>query len=137
MKTQPNQQAISQASAMSPIELQQLDLPVEVAMMAELQDLEYWARTVHEMMYQTNPRLMDQLHTQGKLTQYLESQQSHLSEEARKLEKAWRQNNPLDPKEPHLSRSQWLNQAKIYARETLRNEVALSLVALALEQPAA
>lgn len=136
MRNQPNQQLLSQGK-MSKIELQQLDLPVEVAMLPQLQDLEYWARTVHEMMYHTNPLLMDQLHTKGKLLQYLESQQSRLSEEARELEKSWRKSNPLDPQKTHLERTQWLNQAKVYAREILRNEVTLSLVALEREQSAA
>ena len=108
----------------------QLAMPVEVSMMATLERMSFWARTVHELMYESNPQMMITLHENGKLIEYLDNQQTLLNEAARQLEKEYRRNHPLSPTAPHLARAAWLNQAKSYSQEILLAEVSASLSAL-------
>jgi hypothetical protein len=124
-----NQQSREQAALEA-----QMMMPIEASMMPELEPMEFWSRTVHELMYAANPQMMLALFQEGKLTTYLDNQQELLSEAARALEKQYRQMNPLPPTATHIERTSWHKTAQSFSRETLLNEVSLSLIALSEEQ---
>jgi hypothetical protein len=101
----------------------QLAMPLEASMMAVLEPMGYWARTLHGLMYEINPLMMLSLHEAGTLSNYLGEQEELLIDKARSLEKAYRRQNPLDQSAAHLTRAQWHNQAKSFAAETLLNDL--------------
>jgi hypothetical protein len=116
------------------IQYHQLAMPLEITLMMELEPMDYWARQVHELMYDLNPKMMIDLHSANKLISYLETQQELLSQAARQLEKQYRKQNPLSQDATHLVRTQWLNSAKEFSRQTLLSEVTQSLEALSQAQ---
>lgn len=101
----------------------QLGMPLEASMMAVLEPMGYWARTLHTLMYETNPQMMLSLHEAGTLSSHLSEQDELLIDQARLLEKEYRRKNPLEHSATHLTRAQWLNQAKSFAAETLLNSL--------------
>jgi hypothetical protein len=113
-----------------------LEMPFEAQLMPELGDLPFWARTVHEVLFQVNPARIVEMSKAGTLQTYLHNQQEKLSDEARALEKAWRKANPISDSVSHLDRAAWLNHAKQSAREQLIDELSKSLSALSLESGA-
>jgi hypothetical protein len=108
----------------------QLAMPLDAAMMAVLEPMGYWSRTLHTLMYETNPQMMLSLHEAGTLSSYLSEQEELLIDQARNLEKAFRKNNPLEPSVTHLSRTAWNNQAKSFAAETLLNNLSQQMQTL-------
>ena len=101
----------------------QLAMPLEAAMMAVLEPMGYWARTLHTLMYETNPQMMLTLHESGTLHSYLSEQEELLIDQARLLEKEYRVKNPMEQSATHLTRAQWYNQAKSFAAESLLNSL--------------
>ncbi|MFA4834537.1 MAG: hypothetical protein WC749_00495 [Dehalococcoidia bacterium] len=101
----------------------QLAMPLEASMMAVLEPMGYWARTLHNLMYENNPQMMLTLHEAGTLSSYLNEQEELLIGQARQLEKEYRIKNPLQQPVAHLTRAQWYNQAKSFAAESLLNSL--------------
>uniref|UniRef100_UPI00398AE6D1 TnpV protein n=1 Tax=Stutzerimonas frequens TaxID=2968969 RepID=UPI00398AE6D1 len=110
-----------------------LSMPMEATLMPELQNLPYWARMTHEILMEVNPAKLSELANSNQLESYLKQQQARLSEEARKLEKQWRSQNPLGQEANYFQRTSWLNHCKQYAREVLIGDLTKSLAALANE----
>ncbi|MDU4254448.1 hypothetical protein [Pseudomonas sp.] len=110
-----------------------LSMPIEANLLPELQNLPMWARHTHEILLQVNPEMVTKLAQENKLESYLQQQQVRLSQEARVLEKEWRQTNPLPHNADFFQRTSWLNHSKQYAREVLIEELTKSLTALATE----
>lgn len=113
-----------------------LSMPIEANLLPELQNLPFWARATHEILMAVNPAKLTELASSNQLETYLSQQQTRLSEEARKLEKQWRQQNPLSPQADYFKRTSWQNHSKQHAREVLIDELTKSLAALANESSA-
>lgn len=104
-----------------------LSMPMEANLLPELKGLPFWARMTHEIMLSVNPGMLKDLALANKLDAYLKKQQGQLSEEARKLEKEWRKNNPMSLSADYLQRASWMNHSKQAAREVLIEGLAKTL----------
>lgn len=107
-------QELSNESALQEL---QLAMPLEAAMLAVLEPMGHWGRTLHSLMYEINPQMMLTLHEEGRLSIFLSEQEDLLIDKARHLEKDYRLQNPMEQSAAHLTRAQWYNQAKSYAAE--------------------
>ena len=108
----------------------QLALPLEVSMMPEVEPMGRWARALHQMMYESNPWMLLKLHEEGRLMEYLNTQDEELSDQMQTLAKQWRLQNPLPLTAQHQERAAWHNQAKSYATEIQLNNLSEMIVSL-------
>ena len=104
-----------------------LSMPMEAALLPELQGLSYWGRTVHEILHEVNPLLMHRLAEGQRLQAYIERRQDSLQKEAARLEREWRRLNPLNVDAGYLARANWQRHCKLAVREMLIDEVTKSL----------
>jgi len=102
-----------------------MTMPFEALLMPELEPMGVWARLVHEILLEVDPQRMEAMANDGSLNSFLNQQQDRLSAEARQLEQEWRTKNPLSS-EDQQQRAAWHNQAKLYAREVLTEEIRRS-----------
>lgn len=112
-----------------------LEMPMDAEMLPALESLPHWARLVHEMMYDLNPKMIVELSKKGELKSYLLQQHEKLTADSLELQRQWRQRNPL-PKEKanqHLERASWINHSKLVAREMLIEDLRKSMTLLAEE----
>lgn len=109
------------------------EMNIDQLMMPLLENLGFWARSVHEVMMALNPQRLQQLASEGALKSYLLRQQESLQNEARTLEKDWRMKNPLPTDATFSSRAAWINQSKLAAREILLDEIRRSCEVLESE----
>ncbi|MNJ50404.1 hypothetical protein D3C77_456760 [compost metagenome] len=109
-------------------------MPLDAALMAVMEPMGYWARTLHGLMYESNPQMMLSLHEAGTLNKYLGEQEELLIGKARQLEKDFRRKNPLEQGATHMKRTAWNNHAKSFAAETLLNDLSQQMVSLRVEQ---
>lgn len=112
-----------------------LSMPMDANLMPELQGLPFWARTTHELLLAMNPAKLAELAMNNQLEAYLAQQQTKLSEQARKLEKQWRQQNPLSMQADYFKRTIWQNHSKQHAREVLIDAMTRSLMDVAGSNP--
>lgn len=96
-----------------------LSMPVDANLMPQLQGMPFWARTAHELLSALNPARLAEMAKNNQLEAYLVQQQAELSEQARKLERQWKQLNQLSMKADLIERAVWQNHSKQYAREVL------------------
>jgi len=105
-----------------------LSMPVDANLMPQLQGMPFWARTVHELLSALNPARLAEMAKNNQLEAYLVQQQAELSEQARKLERQWKQLNQLSMKADLIERAVWQNHSKQYAREVLIDSMTRRVV---------
>jgi hypothetical protein len=105
-----------------------LSMPVDANLMPELQGMPFWARTAHELLSALNPARLAEMAKNNQLEAYLMQQQAELSEQARKLERHWKQLNQLSMKAGLIERAVWQNHSKQYAREVLIDSMTRRMV---------
>ena len=105
-----------------------LSMPIEANLLPELQNLPFWARTTHEILMAVNPAKLTELASSNQLEAYLVQQQAELSEQARKLERQWKQLNQLSMQAGLIERAVWQNHSKQYAREVLIDSMTRRVV---------
>lgn len=110
-----------------------LRMPVEATLLPELQNLSFWGRTIHEVLQDVNPALMQQMAERNELTAYIDLKQKHLQIEAARLEREWKQRNPLGIHADYFERTSWQRHCKLAVREILIDEMAKGLMGEGVE----
>ncbi|EMO9521239.1 hypothetical protein ACR3H8_20555 [Pseudomonas aeruginosa] len=110
-----------------------LTMDFEAMLLPELEQMPHWAQTYHQMLMELDPARLMQLSSSGELLKHLMSHHDQMVELELELMREWKLKHPAKENQTMQEAAGRNQQAKMHAKEVIREDMENSIRLYALE----